>query len=279
MTTDLSRRSSVTASAHAPSPRGNGVAPPPSHPQQLGETSSSIRRSPSLGRDSGKPADTDAPVASAAESQPITASNSNSSNTPANDVAGSGTGAAVPYGTRSRNRTGTSRPNYAEDKELDVDFEVTVPAKENKESNGRKTTRGGSDIGSASLETGRAVGTTRKTGPDAGHFVTVQSHYKDPIPGTSTFSANPTVTTVTTQPSKKRKAASQSSTPAAHSQAQLSNHGASADHAAARKASMATQVIAGFRATNMLSFDNCGARLEGGKLRADDGTILEVNGK
>jgi hypothetical protein len=41
---------------------------------------------------------------------------------------------------------------------------------------------------------------------------------------------------------------------------------------------MAAQVVAGFRDSNMLSFENCAGRLSGQRLVADDGTVLEVNG-
>lgn len=34
----------------------------------------------------------------------------------------------------------------------------------------------------------------------------------------------------------------------------------------------------GYAATNLLTFENCGARPKDGKLIADDGTYLEVNG-
>lgn len=51
------------------------------------------------------------------------------------------------------------------------------------------------------------------------------------------------------------------------------------DSSIVRKTSMAAQVVAEFRESNMLSFDDCGGRLKGKKLIADDGTVLEVNGK
>src|ERR1700760_4678107 len=55
-----------------------------------------------------------------AQSQPMTATASSSSSLP--PPLENGDNAASGYGTRSRNRTG-GRPNYAEDKELDLEIE------------------------------------------------------------------------------------------------------------------------------------------------------------
>jgi hypothetical protein len=277
MAKDLSRRSSASGSLQTSWPPTNGTDSPPPEPQQSVETSSSIHRSPSLERDSTKPADNDVLSAPAAESQPMTASNSTSPSPPPNQSSGSIAAGAVPYGTRSRNRTGTSRPNYAEDKELDIDFEVTAPAKEH---NGRKAPRGADQSPAAQVESGRAASSIRRAGLDTNQYVTVQSHYKEQIPGTSTFSANLTaIPTVANQPSKKRKAANQSTTAAAQNQTQVPTQGGPMDSSIVRKTSMAAQVVAEFRESNMLSFDDCGGRLKGKKLIADDGTVLEVNGK
>jgi hypothetical protein len=276
MTKNNSRRSSNAGSAHVSSPRENDPEILPEEPRQTVEAALDTHQSTSSVVESGKPVDVDVPEVRAAESQPMTASSSTSSHPSGNEVNGNGTGAAAPYGTRSRNRGGAARPNYAEDKELDAEFEITPPAKDN---NGRRAARW-AEIGSTStFEGGKSVARAARKdhGFEPDQIGVIQNIYKDPIPGTSTFSANPE-TTFTTQPSKKRKAAAQSSS--INFQTQMD--GAmqiSLAQAVTRGAAMAAQVPFGFRNSNMLSFDGCGSRLQDGKLFADDGTVLEVNGK
>jgi hypothetical protein len=273
MTKDNSGRSSTAGSTHAPSPRENGLEVPARESQQSDEAAPNMSRSTSLNADQSKSADIGAPIVRAAESQPMTASNSTSSNPSANDGVGSGTGGAAPYGTRSRNRTGTNRPNYAEDKEFDVDFEVAGSSKE-----GRKAARGADTAPATTVDGGRSANNTRKNqGPEADQTVAGQSHYKDPIPGTSTFSANPGPSAPAGQSSKKRKANGQPATNGLQPHMQISNQGTVP--AVTRRASIAAQGLAGSRETNMLSFDDCGSRLKDNKLFADDGTVLEVNGE
>jgi hypothetical protein len=257
MTKDISRRSSVAGSAHAPSPRETNA----DDPQQPGELSTHVSRSGSVIADtSSKEApmgDSTAP----AESQPMTASTSTSSNLPPIDP---GT-----YGTRSRNRTGNPRPNYAEDRDMDMDFEMTVTT-----SSGRKPAK---TIESGNQDNGRAVSATHKTS-ETDQNVIMQGHHKEPIPGTLTFSANPS--SASGPPSKKRKAANQSTTNAnLQVQQQASANGVPTPQAITRRASMAAHAAGGFRESNMLSFENCGSRLKSKKLVADDGTVLQVNGK
>lgn len=193
----------------------------------------------------------------------MTATNSNASTPSIKDI-----GSAAPYGTRSRNRTGASRPNYAEDKELDTEFEAPSTAKDNLGRKARATDLNASDVGKPGISSRKGAA------PEGDQLATSQSHYRDPIPGTSTFSANPATAPVPTQ-SKKRKAAAQST---ANQTQQGPSQTTLPVQTATRRASMAAQVAAGFRETNMLTFENCGGRLKAKKLAADDGTILEVNG-
>jgi len=268
MARDASRRSSLAGSSHVPSPRENGdEASAQERPQS--DDKAPTTQSTSSADDSVNVLELNAPHARAAESQPMTASNSTSSDPSLKDAASSGTGPAVPYGTRSRNRTGTSRPNYAEDKEPDAEFEI---APNSKDINGRKPGRA-TEPGSTA-DTGRPTSTTRKAaGTEPDLALPVQSHYKEPIPGTSTFSANPAATG-TSSSSRKRKATAQPAT------LQPSTQGLQlTPQAVTRRASMAAQVAAGFRDSNMLTFENCAGRLKGKRLVADDGTILEVNGR
>src|ERR1700712_5257439 len=70
----------------------------------------------------GAPSSTEQPL----QSQPMTATTSNSSHTSAKETKEpKDAAAAAPYGTRSRNRAG-ARPNYAED--VEMDFEMSQAA-------------------------------------------------------------------------------------------------------------------------------------------------------
>lgn len=200
------------------------------------------------------------------ESHPLSAANANLFIRSNKDAGPNGLGGAA-YGTRSRNRNGTSRINYAEDKETEVDIEIAAAMKE-----GRKATRGGNDSRpSTSTDHGSSTTPVKKIpAPEVEYVAMTQHHSKEPIPGTSTFSANPSVPP--TQNSKKKKPPAQ---PAA-------NHVQSSTQNAVQNGAWAhtnnVRVGMAKHETNMLSFDNCGAHLKDGKLVADDGTILSVNG-
>ena len=267
MTKDRSGRSSAAGSARAQSPREDGAAEEAftqEPPQAESMTSSTVE-------DFNENARSPGPAVRAAESQPMTASNSTSSNTSIKDAAAGAAGGAVPYGTRSRNRTGTARPNYAEDKELDAEFEVAATQKD---SNVRKSAKP-ADLGSVIPPSN----TQKTTDSDSDQLVTVQSHYKEPIPGTSTFSANPAGTNALGQPTSKKRKANGQPTTAIQAQLPVSLQSTLNTQAMTRRASMAAQVAAGVRESHMLSFHSCGGRLKDKKLVADDGTILEVNGE
>lgn len=181
------------------------------------------------------------------------------------------TSAAAPYGTRSRNRAGVSRPNYAEDKEMDMEFEIQPPAKED---DPRKAARS-LDARSTVLETAPVGATGRKTiGTIPDPNSTAHLTPKDHIPGTSTFSANiPGVNPA--QPSKKRKATTNSASSMPNGNHATGNMGTAATTG---KNTLPPNPQA-YKESFMLTFDNCGARLQNGKLIADDGTILGINGK
>jgi hypothetical protein len=206
--------------------------------------------------------------ARAALSQPMTASTSSSSNPSLKDAM---TGTASPYGTRSRNRAGVSRPNYAEDRETEIEFEAQ-PAGED---DTRKVLRAGASD-SRSITT-QDPATIRK-GLQVDYNTNGQMVSKDHIPGTSTFSANPSAA-MAIQPSKKRKANGQPVPSSSNTLLPIINSASSGSQTNTRRASIATQSVTGFRESNMLSFENCAGRLKDGKLVADDGTTLGVNGK
>ncbi|KAH8591328.1 hypothetical protein B0O99DRAFT_519614 [Bisporella sp. PMI_857] len=198
------------------------------------------------------------------QSQPMTASNSTSSN-PTTEVA---SGVAAMYGTRSR-RTTTARPNYAEDKEVDLDFEVASTTKDTK---GRKSTKGAVDLGPTDRMDFVPTPPPAQNGtPVEDLIISMPSHYPTPIPGTSTFSSKP-------PSSKKRKTASQSNPTENFRPYQPPTQAAlQPPPPNTRRASHAAEVISGIRETNMLSFDGCNYRVKDKKLVADDGTVLGVN--
>lgn len=175
------------------------------------------------------------------------------------------TGGVIPYGTRSRNRSGVSRPNYAEDRELDADFESATVA-----CNIRKATRV-TELGNASDVVKSHNFLHKIPTIDSEMISSLQSNSKDSIPGTSIFPANPNSSIGSSNIIKKRK-------PACHSTQQtnpiLQN---SHSHPKTRRSSITTKVMAGFRETNMMEFEQSQGRLNNNKLVADDGVVLEAN--
>lgn len=167
-----------------------------------------------------------------------------------------------PYGTRSRNRPGTSRINYAED--VEMDFELAQPPP--KASSNKST-----------VTSARAS----KSPPDddasnktaTAHTSAWSSTQKDSsIPGTSTFSANPN-STATHAPPRKRKAAGA----ATAANGNVTNNTTSLQQTTRR----ATTALShqGARETNMYTFEKSKAILKNGRLEADDGTVFAVDGR
>jgi hypothetical protein len=202
-------------------------------------------------------------------SEPMTASNSNSSirtakiSGPAATTSGTAT-----YGTRStRTRTGTSRPNYAEDSALDAEFEIVPHAKEKI---GRKGAHTAEPPSSNASDTGKSVANSPQVaGTESEQNSAGQNASKDGIPGTSTFSSTATATAPAL--SRKRKANNPNNTTAQQNGSTLLTNGKN-------KNGTVFHIAAGFRETNMLTFDNSGSFLKAGKLIADDGTVLSING-
>lgn len=145
---------------------------------------------------------------------------------------------ATHYGTRSRNRPSSSRPNYAED--VEMEFEQAPQPPQIRKGDGSQS----------------PSSTSQKRNASAGN------NGNSPIPGTSTFSANPNVNVP-----KKRKAAGGNST-------QPTQPSSGTRRAAANLSSQSKEG----RLSNMYSFERCGGRLKNGKLVADDGTAFCVNG-
>ena len=165
------------------------------------------------------------------------------------------------YGTRSRNRTGNARPNYAEDQEMD--FEMTASAATKKKLSATDAAAGAaSSTPQTASEAKRArdllfsgSGTATPTGVNG-------VNGKESTPGAAS------------NPSKKRKAAGPPATTLMQQTPPASNSPAPS---AARKVGASSSTV---RETNVMTFTKHKACLnKKGELLADDGTKLSVNGK
>ncbi|KAI9698173.1 MAG: putative PHD type zinc finger protein with BAH domain-containing protein [Candelina mexicana] len=212
------------------------------------------------------------------DSQPMALTSSNSSNQSQKDSAGAAANAASPYGTRSRNKAGASRPNYAEDREVDIDYENGGLAKPNGKStaSGRALT---ANTDTAETERTSGINTRRISNAAPSGLTAVSSAPsvngvpKEQIPGTSAFYLNPN-SNVAAPTSKKRKAGTSGNATGGHSS---STNAPAASQATTRRASTAATANGILRATNMMSFENSQGYLKNGKLKADDGTLLGLN--
>jgi hypothetical protein len=215
----------------------------------------------------------------APQSHPMTASNSVSSHQD-NDKSGQSQNAPPQaYGTRSRrNRPGTGRPNYAEDHDVEMEYEQTGRA------NGTARDSAASDS--------QTVATRQSPSPAAASQKRVTSgaatngwsavnnnssnNSNSPIPGTSTFSANPNVNVP-----KKRKAggAPQNSASSHGNLVQTAQTNSVSRRANASSAATATTGARDARQNGLYSFSKTKAKLQNGNLVADDGTVFSVNGE
>lgn len=192
-----------------------------------------------------------------------------SSSTDAADKDGGGE-AAAPYGTRSRNRTGSSRPNYAEDRDYDVEMYDFDHDKAQGD-----TRKGSRQAGAANHVDGtRGTAGSRKPLGDDARTGPSQNGSKEHTPAAAAASSNASQSSngvaAQQQPSRKRKAATASQQAAS-----------GAAPASTRRAGASTQnnaTVSSWPNTNVLTFSNCGARPQNGRLVADDGTELEANG-
>lgn len=199
-------------------------------------------------------------------SVPMTATTSSSSEV------GFDVSAAGPYGTRSRGRNGAPRPNYAEDRDIDMDFELTSPAPLSSKASGSSGRRSAAQQNSSSVngspaaeDKGPAASTRR--GQAAVNGVHANAGAKDAIPGTSTFSTSSGAGTGTSGTRKRKQPLSGAGSTTANSngitkRALATGSGGAHEH----------------RYSNMMTFENSGARLKNGQLKADDGTVLRLNG-
>ncbi|TEA14187.1 E3 ubiquitin-protein ligase SNT2 [Colletotrichum sidae] len=213
---------------------------------------------------------TDVDAALRNTSQPMNKSSSSGSDPAAKDAAAE---LPNPYGTRSRNRNGSSRPNYAEDKDLDADMFDYYPEKKEQES--KKSARHSNVSAGATLDAPRPNGASRKeaAASEDAKMVSAQNGIKEPQMASTPQAAQPSANaSAPVQPSKKRKAATQAAAANASSATVVTGTG----NGASRKPTSGPFATS-YADTNMLSFENCGANPQDGKLVADDGTVLAPN--
>lgn len=209
------------------------------------------------------------------ESQPMTATSSSSS-MPSDQQANNtmdATGAS-PYGTRSRNRTGNPRINYAEDREVEMEYEWSSAKRPHAGSRpSMPNTAQSGDGDKPSTANTRRSSTTAPIAPPTNNKAPPPSVQKDHLPGMSSFSVNPETNTAPPAPSRKRKAPGNG---LATSHASSAVTQTPAPGVARRTAGIPTSKAS--RETNLMTFEACQGYLKNGKLKADDGTLLAVNG-
>lgn len=177
------------------------------------------------------------------------------------------------YGTRSRNRPGRSRPNYAEDTEMD--FEMAPAAMNGNLSDPPSRNSLAPDSSHSSTVSGKkGSGSAQANGP-WGNSATLpkDSPAKLPISNPSPSVAPPPSRNPPQPTTKRRKNAASNATNGNHANA------ASAGQSGGKRANQATAVTNSARESNMMTFDNTGAFLRDGRLEADDGRTVSVNGK
>lgn len=229
------------------------ISPPP---QQLHSQSASTTSSPST-----------QPAAAFAD-----AVNRNASASRATDTSHMAeNGGPSPYGTRSRNRNGNARPNYAEDRDLDGEVEWTSSKKPNATSKTNPAHETPPDLEKSSgVSTRRSSAVTLPSATKPAPSQTI----KDNLPGMSSFALQSESGAMTASQSKKRKAPGISTSAAATPQ-----QGLPATTNGTVKRSLGTSSTHAERETNMMTFEKSGGKLKHGKLIADDETILKVHGK
>ncbi|UKZ63003.1 uncharacterized protein TrAtP1_004232 [Trichoderma atroviride] len=190
---------------------------------------------------------------------------------------------AMPYGTRSRNRTANSRPNYAEDKDIEMDMYDYYPDKKDSDA-AKKPSRQTNGVSNG--ETPRGNGSSRKNAAaaaDDSKATPSQNGSQDAKSGGTIHASQATSGTGTLQPSRKRKAAANQNGGAAAAASTATSAAATppaSTTAASKKNALAAQAqLQGMTwpESNMLTFETCKGLPDNGRMVADDGTVLEAN--
>lgn len=187
--------------------------------------------------------------------------------------------AAAPYGTRSRNRPGRSRINYAEDTEMD--FEMAAPAS----TNGNASDP--SSRSSVAAENGQppVVGGKKGAGagPNSAPWGNSGPNAKDnqanlSVPGSSATTPAAQASSTAQLTTKRRKHAAKDATNGVQAVAAAPSQPAKRG-AQGQVQAPAAAATPNTRESNMMTFEFSGAMLKDGRLPADDGQSVSVNGK
>lgn len=201
---------------------------------------------------------------------------------------------ATPYGTRSRNRGGNARPNYAEDKDIEMDNydyydknQGDAPKKSSRLAIAGTTSSSTTSSANGGETSGRAAASGRKPltgsapGSDDARSTASQANAATGVNGHASGGASASSGTL----SRKRKAANgpaqgtAASVAAASAAAGAATTGTQVTRRTASSGAAQNSSSAVWPDTNMLSFANCKARPHKGRMVADDGTVLEANGE
>lgn len=262
-------RPSAVADQASSSASLTGINAPPSDLPKLGRTSSTSPPAvhPRATEVSAKQTTLD--------SQPMTATTSASS-LPHDHTTKEATDAngASPYGTRSRNRTGSSRPNYTEEPEI-MEYEWTS----SKKSPGFPDVANSISQASAHLDKSSGANTRRSsnavpTPPTNIPRATIANTANHQIPGMSSFSVNPDSAAAPGGTTRKRKAPG--GIPATQQNSSILTHLSASGPLRRQVSGTDFQTM---RTTTLMTFDACQGYLRDGKLQSDDGTWLAVGGK
>ncbi|KFA61451.1 hypothetical protein S40285_03431, partial [Stachybotrys chlorohalonatus IBT 40285] len=189
----------------------------------------------------------------------------------------SGIDSATVYGTRSRNRTGNPRPNYAEDKDIDADVYDYYHDKKDSDAPPKKSSRQ-SNAAAGGNDAPRGATSSRKSGAgvvnDDAKAAAAQNGSKEQNSSNGTANASQaSQATGAAQSSRKRKATSQQAGGGAATSKKAGNANANAN----TNASSAQTTGFVWPESNMLTFEDSKARPVDGRMVADDGTVLQPN--
>lgn len=193
---------------------------------------------------------------------------------------------AAPYGTRSRNRAGNPRPNYAEDKDFDTEMYDYVQGDQQKKSSRQSAGAGQEPARGASSR--KSLGDEVKVASQANGTKEQGVNGSAAANSSSQSASNAAQTSSAASSSRKRKAATQqngSSGTGSTSNSSNNNGSSGIITLSTRRAgaggsqnAATTPAAPAIRQTNMMTFSDSNARPQNGRLVADDGTVLEANG-
>lgn len=260
------------------SPAVGSEAATPNNPQSRNPSPSSI---PGIQpTESESTSTTVLPSTVASTSQPMAKSLSSSSASVTADAKDAAATGPSPYGTRSRNRTGRSRINYAEDKDLDMtDFDSVAEKKGDTDLKKIRPANANAPPTASDGPPRPSASSTRKPLPSSDGTKSASSakeqQQQNNAGAAGSTSSAATSAAPSQQASKKRKAGTTSNS---------SNTKDSSSNSAVAQKPSNVQIEhlgpTGFSETNMMTFENTGAHTsKDNTLTADDGTVLAVNGE